>query len=135
MEAHGSENFLDFVQRLAAEVRCAQHFCFGLLNEVADVDDVIILQAVCRTNRKFEFIDLLEQRRVEREFGDLFLLNFLLRLVEVDEDRQLVLEDARCIGNRIFTGDRAIGLDREDQLVIIENLAFAGVFDLVGDLA
>lgn len=131
METHGSQNFLDFVQRLATKVRCAQHFCFCLLNKIADIDDVIILQAVCRAYGKFEFVDLLEQSRIERKFSDLFLLYFLLRLVKVDEDRQLVLQDACCIGNGIFAGDRTIGLDGKDQLVIIENLSLAGVFDLV----
>src|SRR5262249_56647762 len=31
--------------------------------------------------------------------------------------------------------DRAVGLDLHRQLVVIENLAFAGILDLVGDLA
>src|SRR3546814_2738259 len=88
METHGCQNFLDLVQRLATEIRSAQHFRLGLLDEIADIDDVVVLQAVGRTDRKFQFVDLLEQRRVEREFGNGFLFGFLLRLVEVDEDRK-----------------------------------------------
>ena len=59
---------------------------------------------------------------------------FLLRLVEVDEEAELVLQDAGGEGDGIFTGDRAVGLDRHGQLVVVENLALAGVLDLVGDL-
>src|SRR5204863_163352 len=34
-----------------------------------------------------------------------------------------------------FRRDRAVGLDRHGQLVVVEDLALAGVLDLVGDLA
>src|SRR5437016_4161182 len=40
MQAHLGQHFLDLVERLAAEVRRAQHFRFGLLHQIADVDDV-----------------------------------------------------------------------------------------------
>src|SRR5262249_23026791 len=69
METHLSEHFLDFVERLAAEVRGAEHLRLGLLDEVADVNDVVVLEAVGRTHRKLELVDLLEQRRVEGELG------------------------------------------------------------------
>ena len=71
------QHFLDLVQRLAAEVRGAQHLGFGLLDQVADIDDVVVLQAVGRTDRQLELVDLLEQRRVEGELGIGFLGGFL----------------------------------------------------------
>src|SRR3546814_3628535 len=48
-QAHAGENFLDLVERLAAEVGRAQHLGLGLLNQIADVDDVVVLQAIGRT--------------------------------------------------------------------------------------
>src|SRR5687767_3577026 len=67
MQAHLRQYLLDLVQRLAAEVRGAKHLRFRLLHEVADVDDVVVLQAVCRTDRQFELVHLLEERRIECE--------------------------------------------------------------------
>ena len=67
MQAHGRQHFLDLVQRLAAEVRRAQHLAFALLHQVADVDDVVVLEAVRRTDRKLQLVDLAQQVAVERQ--------------------------------------------------------------------
>jgi len=67
MEPHLGKHFLDLVQRLAAEIRGSKHFAFGLLNEVADVNDVIVLEAVRGAHREFKFVDFLEEGRVEGE--------------------------------------------------------------------
>src|SRR5215218_16935 len=50
MQAHGGQNFLDLVQRLASKVRGAEHLAFRLLDQVADIDDVVVLQAVGRAD-------------------------------------------------------------------------------------
>ena len=63
--APSRQHFLDLVQRLAAEVRSSEHLCFGLLHEIADIDDIVVLQAIGRADRQFEFVDLLEEVRVE----------------------------------------------------------------------
>ncbi len=59
----------------------------------------------------------------------------LARLLEIHEHIELVLQNARGVGERILGRHRAIGLDCHGQLVVVENLAFAGVLDLVGNLA
>src|SRR5690606_15715708 len=50
MKAHLREHFLDLVQRLAAEVRSAEHLALRLLNEVADINDIVVLEAVGGTD-------------------------------------------------------------------------------------
>jgi hypothetical protein len=106
---------------------------FGL-DEVADIDDVVVLQAVRRTHRQFQFVHLLEERGVELQLRGALFADFLAGLFEVHEDRELVLQDAGGERHGVLGNDRAIGLDLHGQLIIVENLAFARVGHTVGDL-
>src|SRR5208282_320416 len=63
MQAHLHQHFLDLVERLPAEVRRPQHLGLSLLHQIADIDDVVVLQAIGRTYRELELVDLLEERR------------------------------------------------------------------------
>jgi len=143
-QAHAGQHFLDFVQGLAAEVRGAQHFRFGLLHEIANIDDIVVLEAVGGADAEFQFVDLLEQIAVEL-VGIAFCLallgrhadwrgNLFQRFLEMHKQLQLVLKDAGRIGNRVFRGNGTIGFDGEVQLVKIQFLANAGIVDLVGYL-
>ncbi len=98
MQAHAGENFLDLVERLATEIRRPQHLGFGLLDQIADIDDVVVLQAVRGAHRELQFVDLLEEGRRERQLRRRRRGLFLARLFEVHEDRQLILDDARGVG-------------------------------------
>src|ERR1700756_475036 len=64
-EAARSEDFLDLVERLATQVRGLEQFGLGTLDQVADVVDVLGLQAVRRADRELELVDRTQQDRVE----------------------------------------------------------------------
>ena len=135
MQAHSRQHFLDFVQGLAAEIGGPEHIRLGLLHQIADIDDVIVLQAIGRADTKLEFIDLAQQIAVERQFVAAFLGDLALRLLEVDEQLQLVLQNAGRQRDRIIRRHRAVGLDVDIELIVVGRLADAGIFDLVGDAA
>ena len=52
----GSQDFLDFVQGLAAQIRGLEQFIFSALDQIADVVNVFGLQAVGAANREFEIV-------------------------------------------------------------------------------
>src|SRR5258706_3065854 len=85
MQAHLGQHFLDLVERLAPEVRRAQHLGFRLLDEIADINDVVVLETVGGAHAELELVDLFEEGRVEGEIGNcLGRADLFPRLLEVD---------------------------------------------------
>src|SRR5271170_6403423 len=109
------EHFLDLGQRLLAQIRGPQQFNFGSLHEVANVVNILSLEAVRAANRQFELIDWAQQDWIELCFGR--LRGRLVLALQIDEHRQLVLEYSAGAANRLFGVDGAVGLDIENQLV------------------
>src|SRR5437899_1992000 len=60
-QAARGEHFLDLVERLAAEVRRLQELGLGALDEIADVVDVLGLEAVRRAHGELEVVDRAQQ--------------------------------------------------------------------------
>ena len=104
------------------------------MNQVAEIDNVVVLQAIRRANRQFELVHLLQQHRIKREIRFGLVGDALLGLLEIDEDLELVLQDARRVSDRIFRRYRAIRFNAHGELVIVEDLPFTGVLDFVRDL-
>src|SRR5580693_4754312 len=58
-EAHGCQDLLDLVERLAAEVLGLEHLPFSLLHELANRPDVRVLQTVVGPDGELELLDAL----------------------------------------------------------------------------
>src|SRR5258706_2121136 len=127
------QHFLDLVERLATQVRGLQELGLGALDKVADVVDVLGLQAVGRAHRELELVDRAQQDRVELraalrrrlvEGGEVAAL-------ELCEHRELLDEDLRRRADRLFGRDRAVGDDLHHQLVEVGALLDTGALDRV----
>src|SRR5207244_1011862 len=46
IKTHLNQLFFDLVERLSPEVRAAQHLGFAPLNEISDIDDAVVLEAI-----------------------------------------------------------------------------------------
>src|SRR5215510_6066360 len=103
-QAARGEHFLDLVERLAAEVGRLEQLGLGALDEIADVVDVLGLEAVGRAHGELEIVHRAQQDRVDRR--RLGLLGRERRAFELREDRQLVDQHAGGVA------DRLLGLDR-----------------------
>ena len=132
-EAPGGEHFLDLVERLAAQVRRLQQLGLGALDQVADVVDVLGLEAVGRAHRELEVVDRPQQDRVDLRLRRLLAL--LARGLQRREHRQLVDQDARGVAHRFFRLDHAVGLDVDDQLVEVGALLDARALHRVAHAA
>src|SRR5574343_1517888 len=64
-ETTRGQHFLDLVERLATQVRGLEQLGLGALDEVADVVDVLGLEAVGRTDGELELVDRAQQDRIE----------------------------------------------------------------------
>ena len=84
MQSHLRQHFFDFVQRFATEIRRAQHFGFGFLNQIADVHDAVVFQTVRGTHGQLQFVDFAQQVAVERQFVFLFGFHVFFGFFEID---------------------------------------------------
>src|ERR1700759_516216 len=101
-ETHLSKDFLDLVEALAAEVLRLQHLGFGLLDQLADRRDVGILQAVVAAHRKLKLLDrAVEILVADRRSIMQTVVASLHLLLEVDEDRHVILQQLRRKTERI----------------------------------
>src|SRR6188768_2281862 len=128
-EAVALQHFLDLGERLLAEVRRTKQLDFRALHEIADVVDVLRLEAVRRTHGELELVDRPQQQRVELHLGDLGAGFFFA--LQVHEHRQLILEDAAGATDGFFRVDGAVGLDVDHELVEVGALFDASRVDHV----
>src|SRR5438874_3467534 len=99
-ETARGEHFLDLVERLTAEVGRLEELGLGALDEIADVVDVLRLEAVGRAHGELEVVDRAQQDRVDRR--RLGLLGGQRGALELREHRELIDQHARRVADRLF---------------------------------
>ncbi len=95
--------------------------------------NVLGLEAVRAAHRELQLIDRTQQDGIELRFGGFG--GRLILALQVDEYRQLVLEDSAGAANRLFRVDGAVGFDIENELVEVGALLDTRAFHVVRDLA
>ena len=127
-EPHLGEDLLDLVEGLPAEVAGLEHLRFRLLDELADDVDAGVLEAVGRPHGELQLVHALEEVLAELlALAGLLLHLLLFRLLEVDEDVELVFQDLGRVGDGVLGQHAAVGPDLEDKLVEVGDLPHAGV--------
>ena len=106
------QHLLDLGQRLLAEVGRAQQLDLRALHQIADVVDVLRLQAVGAADGQFQFVHGTQQDRIELHFGNLG--GGLFFALQVHEHRQLILEDGARAADRLLRIDGTVGFDVEN---------------------
>ena len=91
------------------------------------------LRQIGRTHGQLEFIHGTEQNRIDEHI--LAAVTEVRLPLQLDEDVQLILEDASRPANCLLRVDSAIGLDVDDEFVQIRTLLDAGGLDIVGNPA
>src|SRR3989441_226203 len=137
--AHPAQDLLDLVQRLAAEVLGLEHLGLGLLHELPDGPDVGVLEAVVGADGKLHLVHALAELLrpgLAVLLGDLRhrTLRLVLILLEVDEDREVVLHELGRQAHRVAGGHRPVGPHLEGELLVVGGLADPGRLHEVVDL-
>ena len=105
----------------------------GFQHQIANIHNVVILQAIGGANRQFKLVNFTQQVPAEWQLW-LRWCWLAFWLFEIDECLQLLLQNTRGICHRIIRRDRAIGFDCQQQLVIIGDLTNTRIFNLVSNL-
>src|SRR5208283_1729307 len=134
-ESHFAQDLFYLIERLAAEILGLEHLLLGSLDKLANMPDIGIFQTVCRPNGEFQFVNAAEEVFVEGRFRPDFFLLSLSFLFEINEDGELVLENLRCVGQRILRLKASVRPDLQGQLVIVGNLGDAGLGNRIAHLA
>src|SRR5206468_12040304 len=121
------QNLFDLVQRFAPEVRRLQKLGLGALDQIADVINVLRLEAIGGANGELEIVDRPQQNRVDLRRGALG--GRYVGALQIGEHRQLIDEHARGIANGLLGLDDAVGLNVEHELVQVSALFDARRFD------
>src|SRR5687768_6731047 len=120
----------DLVQRLLAEVGDGEQVVLGALAELADGVDLGPLEAVAGTLGQVEVLDReVEVGRAARDPGHLAELQPLRGVGHVGDETHQRAEGVARRGQRLTGRDRPVGLDVEDQPVVVRRLLDARRLD------
>ena len=130
-EAALVELLLHLVQALLPEVGDVQQVVLGLREQLADRVDLRPLEAVARPLGQVEVLDReVEVGRAGAGVGDLAELEALRLVAHRGDQLGQRAQRGAGRGQRLAGRDRAVGLDVEDEAVVVRRLLDAGRLDL-----
>lgn len=131
MEKNRWKKLIDIVKRIEEEIRGKKNLGLSIMDKIEDIEDVVVIKEVWRKKRKIKLVKIIEKRRIEGKLRKMLMRRLIMRILKVEEDRKMVMENERGIRKRVLKSKRKIGIDIKSKIVIVEKMELKGVIDIV----
>ena len=119
-QAMRGQNLFNLVQGFLAQIRGFQELNFCAAYQITNIINVFRLETVGTAYSQFQIIDRAQQYRINLYLFLIFSFNF--GRFQIDENRNLLMQNSRRLANGLFRIDRTIGFNIDNQFIQISML-------------